>query len=223
MFTTCPKIRNTICRKVFFFGTKSVSLKCQFIHVYVIIRKIRKRVTWSDDDTNLLASNVLIVPEPEASDHCGACSPSHSRWSMWTPPAEGTPACRSARSWIQTPIGNVLLHLEYRWDKRKWHTVFHHTFFFFFLQKYSIIWSNIKMLKKNQRLTSTTPDQLDSCFTLGEDMYGPEHTFTVQQILVSQNSHGWNLVEKSFRLNSPPYREWSRENDSEWRMWRSKH
>lgn len=157
MFTTCPKIRNTICRKVFFFGTKSVSLKCQFIHVYVIIRKIRKRVTWSDDDTNLLASNVLIVPEPEASDHCGACSPSHSRWSMWTPPAEGTPACRSARSWIQTPIGNVLLHLEYRWDKRKWHTVFHHTLFFFFFAKVQYNMKQYKNAKKKSKAHINNP------------------------------------------------------------------
>lgn len=63
-------------------------------------------------------------------------------------------------------------------------------FVFFFFAKVQYNMKQYKNAKKNQRLTSTTPDQLDSCFTLGEDMYGPEHTFTVQQILVSQNSHG---------------------------------
>lgn len=40
---------------------------------------------------------------PAASAHCAAYSPSRSLWSRWSPPAEGTLSCRSAKSWTRKP------------------------------------------------------------------------------------------------------------------------
>lgn len=58
-------------------------------------------------DTNLWASDGPGAPEPAASARCAACSPSRSLWSTWSPPAEGSPSCRSAKSWTRKPDGSA--------------------------------------------------------------------------------------------------------------------
>lgn len=58
-------------------------------------------------DTNLWASDGPGAPAPAASARCAACSPSRSLWSTWSPPAEGSPSCRSAKSWTRKPDGSA--------------------------------------------------------------------------------------------------------------------
>lgn len=66
----------------------------------------KKNKMWvTDKDTNLWASNGPGGLVPAASVRCAACSPSRSLSSRWSPPAEETPSCRSAKSWTQKPDG----------------------------------------------------------------------------------------------------------------------